>query len=138
MMSQELIKVESSKSSILNYSNPVDSDNKLLVDVLDDFLNIFDSNHTTKAYKIDIKNLISKLAEFEIITVDQLKSLSRSKITSFCQNIIKEKAKYDQHQTDKVTNSSSVRRYAYSIGSFFNYLSITAFFIIKALKLKSV
>lgn len=96
-----------------------DSPNELLmIDVIENFTQLKNSDHTQRSYKSDITSFFNKL---EVVFLVDFGLIPYPQVVDQIQTYLKDNTKKDE-KTARVLNAKTVNRKAYSLSSFFNYL----------------
>jgi site-specific recombinase XerD len=90
----------------------------LISDVLDDFLNTRNSQHTIRSYKNDLSTYLNFL---DLSFLNDLGAIQFPNLVEKTLYFIRSFENKDQH-TDKIKNPKTVNRKDYAISAFFNYL----------------
>ena len=103
---------------LIHQNNLAQNAEIVISDVLDDFLNTRNSQHTIRSYKNDLSTYLNYL---DLIFLNELGLIPFPNLVERTLNFIRSFEKKDPH-TDKIRNPKTVNRKAYAISAFFNYL----------------
>jgi site-specific recombinase XerD len=92
---------------------------KNIDNVIEHFLNSYNSNQTKKRYKKVLKEFFSQK---NIKSLKDLANFHISEIKDFCLNFIYSKAKYEDSKSDIILNPATINNSAYTLRAFFKYL----------------
>lgn len=90
----------------------------LMVDVIEDFVSLKNSVHTSRSYRSDIKSFFNGL---EVIFLTDFAVIPFPTVVDKVRSYLDHHTKKD-NQTHRVLNPKTINRKAYSLSAFFNYL----------------
>ena len=96
-----------------------DFQNKTISDVIEEFLKLKNSEQTKRAYRNDVSSFFKKL---NIYYLYDIAKIPYHEIVKFTLNYINKFRKSEKYYPDRVINSKTVNRKAYSISAFFKFL----------------
>lgn len=95
------------------------SDGLLMSDVIDDFIQVKNSEQTRRSYLNDLTGFFKTLDG--VVFLSDFGLIPYPQVVAQVQNFLRSSTKKDG-QTDRVLNPKTVNRKAYALSSFFNYL----------------
>ena len=105
-------------TNLIQQNNLAKNTEILISNVLEDFLNTRNSQHTIRSYKNDLSAYLNDL---DLCFLNDLGLIQFPNLVERTLNFIHSFETKDPH-TDKIINPKTVNRKAYAISAFFNYL----------------
>lgn len=93
--------------------------NKTIAGAIEEFVQLKQSNQTQRAYRKDLTVFFNGL---NVAFLSQLAIIPFDSMTQFVKAYLKSFEKVDTYQSDKVLNPKTVRRKAYSLSAFFEFI----------------
>lgn len=93
--------------------------NKTIAEVIEEFVSLKKSHQTQRAYRNDLTKFFNGL---NVTFLSGLATIPFDSMTQLVKGYLNTFQKVDPHQSDKVLNPKTIRRKAYSLSSFFEFI----------------